>query len=38
MIGGELEDAVAEPDVSGALACGGGGRIRVPAMRIFFRK
>ncbi len=38
MIGGELEDAVAEPDVPGALAGGGEKRFRRRRMRIFFEK
>src|SRR5258708_2442818 len=38
MIGGELENAVAEPDVFGALAGGGEEGFRRRRMRIFFQK
>src|SRR5258707_6508291 len=38
MIGGELENAVAEPDVLGALAGGGEKGFRRRRMRIFFQK
>ena len=38
MIGGELEDAVAEPDVFGALRGGGEKRFRRRRMRIFFEE
>src|SRR5260221_14405053 len=38
MIGGELENAVAEPDVFGALAGGGEKRFRRRRMRIFLEK
>src|SRR5260370_24043873 len=38
MIGGELENAMAEPDVPGALAGGGEKRFRRRRMRIFFEK
>src|SRR6267154_1018843 len=38
MIGGELKNAVAEPDVPGALAGGGEKRFRRRRMRIFFQK
>ena len=38
MIGGELEDAVAEPDVLGALAGGGEKRFRRRRMRIFLEE
>src|SRR5205823_11162956 len=38
MIGGELENAVAKPDVLGALAGGGEERFRRWRMRIFFQE
>jgi hypothetical protein len=38
VIGGELENAVAEPDVPGALAGGGEKGFRRWRMRIFFEK
>src|ERR1700694_3018361 len=38
MIGGELENAVAEPDVLGALAGGGEKGFRRGRMRIFLEK
>src|SRR6202165_5992435 len=38
MIGGELENAVAEPDVFGALAGGGEKRFRRGRMGIFLEK
>src|SRR5439155_3677830 len=38
MIGGELEDAVAEPDVFGALAGGGEEGFRRRRMRIFLEE
>jgi hypothetical protein len=38
MIGGELEDAVTEPDIFGALAGGGEKGFRRRRMRIFFQK
>jgi hypothetical protein len=38
MIGGELKNAVAEPDIPGALAGGGEKRFRRRRMRIFFQK
>ena len=38
MIGGELENAVTEPDVFGALAGGGEKGFRRRRMRIFFQK
>src|SRR5438552_199945 len=38
MIGGELEDAVAEPDLFGALAGGGEERFRRGRVRIFFQE
>src|SRR5712672_306170 len=38
MVGGELENAVTEPDVLGALARGGEERFRRRRMRIFFQE
>jgi hypothetical protein len=38
MVGGELEDAVAEPDVFGALAGGSEKGFRRRRMRIFFQE
>ena len=38
MVGGELEDAMAEPDVLGALGGGGEERFRRRRMRIFFQE
>jgi hypothetical protein len=38
VIGGELEDAVTEPDVLGALACGGEKGFRRRRVRIFFEE
>ncbi len=38
MIGGELDNAVAEPDIFGALAGGGKKRFRRRRMRIFFQE
>ena len=38
MVGGELEDAVAEPDVFGALAGGGEERFRRRRVRIFLQE
>src|SRR6185312_12018946 len=38
MIGGELEDAVAEPDLPGALACGGEEGFGRRRMRIFLEE
>ena len=38
MIGGELEDAVAEPDVLGALARGGEEGFRRGRVRVFFEE